>query len=79
MQSNFHSLISAAVGNYSWLESSHPFVPEDKKKQPLLPSRVAFSHYLFLYRSVLVSVSDTVSLEKGNQETNDMFPITLRW
>lgn len=76
MQSNFHSLISAAVGNYSWLESSHPFVPEDKNLYFLL--HIAFSHYVVLYRSAPVSVSDAVSLEKVNQETNDIFPMMLR-
>lgn len=66
MHSNLYSLISAAVENYSWRESSHPFIPQDKN----VPSSSSTSLSLSLYHPPLVFTSAPV-LKKLDWDKDD--------
>lgn len=63
MQSNLYSLILAAVGNYSWHESSHPFVTQDKNLSISL--YISIAPYLFFLSTFRIFLA-----KKGDRGTN---------
>lgn len=68
MQSNLYSLILAAVGNYSWHESSHPFVTQDKNLYLYLLSislYISIAPYLFFLSTFRIFLA-----KKGDRGTN---------
>lgn len=64
MQPNLYSLILAALGNYSWHESSHLSVPQDKNLYLLLHIFISLYTPLSL-PPVFVSVSCIFFSKKG--------------
>lgn len=71
MKSNLYSLILAAVRNYSWHESSHRFLHQDKNLFLLM--YISIFYYISLHYSPCFFPSPAIFLAKKRRVQRQMF------